>query len=131
MNRCRSLPAAIAAVVVSAVLAACGGDNNNSGAALNPPTITTLSNRADLVSGGDVLVEIKLAAGVAPSSLVVSVNGTDVGAGGSGAPPGPAAYVSGEPGSSWLTPGLDQSQTPFGNSVFSRACCPAVNVVPV
>ena len=78
MNRCRSLPAAIAAVVVSAVLAACGGDNNNSGAALNPPTITTLSNRADLVSGGDVLVEIKLAAGVAPSSLVVSVNGTDV-----------------------------------------------------
>ena len=77
MKRCRSLPAAFAAVVVSAVLAACGGDDNNNGAG-NAPTITTLSNRADLVSGGDVLVEIKLPPVGTASSLKVDVDGVDV-----------------------------------------------------
>ena len=75
MKRCRSLPAAFAAVVVSAVLAACGGDDNNG--AGNAPTITTLSNRADLVSGGDVLVEVKMPPVGSASSLKVDVNGTD------------------------------------------------------
>ena len=76
MKRCRSLPAAFAAVAVSAVLAACGGDDDNG--VVNPPTITTLSNRADLVSGGDVLFEVKLPPGAAASKLKVDLNGTDV-----------------------------------------------------
>ena len=76
MKRCRSLPAAFAAVVVSAVLAACGGGGG--GGTSNAPTITTLSTRADLVSGGDVLVEVKLPPIGAASSLKVDVDGVDV-----------------------------------------------------
>jgi len=76
VKRCRSLPAAFAAVVVSAVLAACGGGGG--GGTSNAPTITTLSNRADLVSGGDVLVEVKLPPIGAASSLKVDVDGVDV-----------------------------------------------------
>jgi len=38
----------------------------------------TLSNRADLVAGGDVLVEIVTAEGAAPSDYRVSLNGIDV-----------------------------------------------------
>jgi len=76
VKRCRSLPAAFAAVVVSAVLAACGGGGG--GGTSNAPTITTLSTRADLVSGGDVLVEVKLPPIGAASSLKVDVDGVDV-----------------------------------------------------
>jgi hypothetical protein len=69
----RSLSAACAAIVISTIVAACGGGDR-------PPsaTITTLSNRADLVSGGDVLVEVKLPDPALATSLNVSVNGTDV-----------------------------------------------------
>jgi len=47
-----------------------------------PPwlTIRTLSNRADLVSGGDALVEIARSDGGTVSGLTVSVNGSDAGA---------------------------------------------------
>ena len=74
MNWCRSLPAAFAAVVISTVLAACGGDDNRPAAA----TITTLSNRADLVSGGDVLLQVTLPDPSLAPSLKVTANGTDV-----------------------------------------------------
>ncbi|TMD10689.1 MAG: hypothetical protein E6J02_00145 [Chloroflexi bacterium] len=40
--------------------------------------VKTLSNRADLISGGDALVEIVLPAGVSPTGLAVSLNGRDV-----------------------------------------------------
>jgi uncharacterized tannase-like protein DUF6351 len=40
--------------------------------------INVLSNRADLVSGGDALVEVVLPDGVAPSSVRVTVDGRDV-----------------------------------------------------
>jgi hypothetical protein len=74
VNRSYALPAAFAAIVISTVLAACGGDNNNNnpGAA---PQIVTLSNRADLVSGGDALVEIKLPAALA-ADMRVSLGST-------------------------------------------------------
>jgi hypothetical protein len=76
VQRSRSLPAAFAAAVVSSLLAACGGGGDGGS---NAPTITTLSNRADLISGGDALVEIKLPAFVGASSgLKVDVDGTDV-----------------------------------------------------
>jgi hypothetical protein len=42
------------------------------------PQIVVLSNRADLVSGGDALVEVVLPARVDPSTVRVSLNGTDV-----------------------------------------------------
>ena len=43
-----------------------------------PAEILVLSNRADLVSGGDALVQINLPDKVAPSSVHVSLNGSDV-----------------------------------------------------
>ncbi len=41
-------------------------------------TITTLSQRADLVAGGDVLVQIDLPAGATTQGLVVDVGGRDI-----------------------------------------------------
>lgn len=43
-----------------------------------PLEISTLSNRADLISGGNALVEIRLPANVDPLSLRVRLNGQDV-----------------------------------------------------
>jgi hypothetical protein len=42
------------------------------------PHIVVLSNRADLVSGGDALVQVALPARVDPSTVRVSLNGSDV-----------------------------------------------------
>ncbi|HEV7578229.1 MAG TPA: DUF6351 family protein [Caldimonas sp.] len=73
----RSL-AAFAAAFASFVLFGCGGDNNGP-----PPTsgtmLTTLSNRADLVSGGSALVEVQMPSGsVRPASLKIDRDGTDI-----------------------------------------------------
>src|SRR5215831_13613479 len=46
-------------------------------AAAEPLTIATISSRADLVSGGDALVEIRSAAGAA-ARVTVTANGRDV-----------------------------------------------------
>ena len=40
--------------------------------------LRTLSNRADLISGNDALVEVVLATGTQPSAVRVSLNGADV-----------------------------------------------------
>src|SRR2546429_8870158 len=40
--------------------------------------IVTLSNRADLISGGDALVEVRVPKGVAPNQGRLSLNGRDV-----------------------------------------------------
>lgn len=40
--------------------------------------IRTLSSRADLVSGGDALIEVRAPAGTQPSQLTVTLNGRDV-----------------------------------------------------
>ena len=72
---------ALSAGSLAAGLASCGGSDDQ-GAAAPPPksigTVKVLSNRADLVSGGDALVEIVPAAGVDASALKVDVDGTDV-----------------------------------------------------
>ncbi|PYM17782.1 MAG: hypothetical protein DMD81_07880 [Candidatus Rokuibacteriota bacterium] len=47
-------------------------------AAATPLQIKVLSNRADLISAGDALVEIVLAPGVLPSAVQVDVDGRDV-----------------------------------------------------
>ena len=68
------------AAAFSLALSACGGDDDDNPAPASGLTIQTLSNRADLVSGGSVLVEVKMpasAASAATSQLRVSVNGND------------------------------------------------------
>ena len=47
-------------------------------AAAPTPQISVLSNRADLISGGDALVEIKLPQGIKPSLARVALDGVDV-----------------------------------------------------
>ena len=68
---------AMAALCASALgigLAACGGhDHDRTGT-----TVHTLSNRADLVSDGSVLVEVDLPDGAQASRLKVDVDGVDV-----------------------------------------------------
>jgi hypothetical protein len=46
--------------------------------AATAPTIQVVSNRADVISGGDVLVQVAPPAGVSASKLRVRLNGTDV-----------------------------------------------------
>ncbi len=69
-----TLAARWAALGALALLAAC----NSSDPLPGDTTITTLSNRADLVSGGSALVEISLPAGANASSLVVDLDETNV-----------------------------------------------------
>ena len=59
---------------LSLTLAGCGGDFTP----LAGMTIQTLSNRADLVSGGTALVEIKLPAAAIAAQLRVDLDGADV-----------------------------------------------------
>jgi hypothetical protein len=54
-------------------LAPVGGGNNG-----GQPHIVVLSNRADLISGGDALVQVELPARIDPSTVRVSLNGHDV-----------------------------------------------------
>lgn len=64
-----------AVLVLSAcILAACGGGGHD-----EPPVqIRTVSNRADLVSDGNALMEVVLPAGASASGLSVTVDGRDV-----------------------------------------------------
>src|SRR5664280_2978657 len=70
--------AAIAAFCVA--LASCGGSDNNN----TPPpplsgtSLKVLSTRADMVSGGDALMEVTLPTGASAAMLKVSVGTTDV-----------------------------------------------------
>jgi hypothetical protein len=75
----RLLAAAHVAALASIVLSACGGSDDNPNV---PPTsgmtITTLSNRADLISGGSALVELRTPGFILPASLKVDRDGTDI-----------------------------------------------------
>src|SRR5512140_2103040 len=72
-GRVHFLRALAALVIVTVALAGCGSDNAPSATA----EIRTLSNRADLVSGGDALVEI-VTPESNPAGLQVKLNGNDV-----------------------------------------------------
>ncbi|MEA2492955.1 MAG: hypothetical protein QOJ29_866 [Thermoleophilaceae bacterium] len=50
----------------------------SSALAASTPEIKVLSNRADLISGGDALVEVVAPAGASAASLSVALNGSDV-----------------------------------------------------
>lgn len=76
--------AAAAVVLSSAWLTSCGDGGGDAGVAVPPPPATdaiamkTLSNRADMISDGDALVEVVLPAGVAASDVTMDLNGTDL-----------------------------------------------------
>ena len=72
----RNLAASAASAALCVVLAACGGDYN--APPLAGTTVQTLSTRADMVSGGSALVEVKLPVGASASVLKVSLGSTDV-----------------------------------------------------
>jgi len=73
----RKLAACAASAALCVVLAGCGGDDSTT-PALTGTTVQTLSTRADLVSGGSALVEVKLPAGASATVLKVSLGSTDV-----------------------------------------------------
>ena len=63
-------------LAATAALAASGCDSTSSSTATTPPPqpvpqIQTLSNRADMISGGDALVEIVLPPGAKPEALQI------------------------------------------------------------
>ncbi len=60
-------------VLLATGFIACGA-----GAAVRQPNIVVLSNRADLVSGGDALVELRLPAGYDTAAVTVELNGASV-----------------------------------------------------
>ena len=65
------------------VLASCGGGSGNPAPAAPPSqltgtTLTALSTRADMVSGGDALMEVGLPFGATLATLKVMVGSTDV-----------------------------------------------------
>src|SRR5690348_1335701 len=68
----------LAAALASAgvVLAACGGGGG--GGEGVPLQLRTVSNRADLVSGGDALVEVVAPSGSVLRDLKITLNGNDV-----------------------------------------------------
>ncbi len=70
----RTLLAGSLALAAAALLSACNDDNDV------PVEIKTLSNRADLVSGGDVTVEVLVPTGLVSTGLRVEVGGRDVSA---------------------------------------------------
>lgn len=68
------------AILCLGILSGCGGDGTSAtdSAPRSLGTVKVLSNRADLISGGDALVEVVPAAGVDVSTLKLDVGGTDV-----------------------------------------------------
>lgn len=81
MNTTREFRARIGVLTaIAAALAACGGSDDDNGGGGQAPVaeIRTVSTRADMVSGGDALVEIVLPAGATTAGLRVDVGGRDV-----------------------------------------------------
>ena len=67
----------VARVSAAAVMAAClGGGTAHSASGVQ--ALEVLSNRADLISGGDALVAARLADGINPATVRVDVDGIDV-----------------------------------------------------
>ena len=70
-------------IALASVLAACGGGDSPSPSTTQPATgqvatIQVLSNRADLISGGDALVQLSVPSGGDISKLKIDLNGADV-----------------------------------------------------
>ncbi len=89
MRTDRSVPLLTAMLALTIVL---GGGPSAQSTTSGVVEITTLSNRADLVSAGDVLVEVALPQGAAPADVVERAGADDVAA-------GPTGHTSGQCGS--------------------------------
>ena len=82
----RHLPVVVAMVCGALTLSSCGQGGRVDDAAQRTvaaraaPVLSVLSNRADLISGGDVLIEVALAAPEDADTLQVLLNGEDVSA---------------------------------------------------
>src|ERR1700744_5602016 len=75
----RHSTAGVAALCCALALSACGGDDSDGNATpKSVGTVKVLSNRADLVSGGDALIEVVPDAGVDTTKLKLDVGGADV-----------------------------------------------------
>ena len=72
-----SIRTGTAVLAAAALLQACGGGGDDASSA-SVGSIKVLSNRADLVSGGDALVELVPRSGMDPSQLKLDVGGVDV-----------------------------------------------------
>src|SRR5215813_670124 len=72
MGRRLQIPLVLLIATAAAPLAAAAHDDRND------LEIVTLSNRADLISGGDALVEVRLPKHVSPSKVKVKLNGQDI-----------------------------------------------------
>lgn len=72
--RSQRLLTAFLAAIASIIVSACGGGDDKP---TPGTTVTTLSNRADLVSGGSALVEVKVPGGSRPASLRVDRDGIE------------------------------------------------------
>lgn len=68
--------------IVAVLLASCGGGggspSDSPAQASVPLAFKTLSNRADMISDGNALVELALPAGMTAASVSIDLNGTDV-----------------------------------------------------
>src|SRR5437762_3484564 len=73
---------ATSTLLVVLCLSACGGSSGGSGSQgtglAGADGIEVLSNRPDLVSGGDALVAVALPAGADPSTVRMDLDGQDV-----------------------------------------------------
>lgn len=79
MNFHRIFVAAVSAAATAIAFVACGGgdDPQAAPAPTVAATVKTLSNRADLISGGSALVEVSVPGLTALTTLKVDLNGTD------------------------------------------------------
>ena len=77
MKAMKRLTAWSVCLALPVLLNACGGDDSSS-PPLTGMTVQTLSGRADMVSGGSALVEVKLPTGASATALKVMVGSTDL-----------------------------------------------------
>jgi hypothetical protein len=76
-------PLTLTTLSVATLLAACGGGGGGGEITLPPqasaaPQLQVLSSRADMVTGGDALIDVALPDGATGSSAKVLLNGTDI-----------------------------------------------------
>ena len=68
----------VSGTLLALVLAAAAPVSASASAGSQPGIIHVLSNRADLVSGGDALVSVDLPSGTDPGAVSVTLNGSDI-----------------------------------------------------
>jgi hypothetical protein len=78
MKQLRSRASASGRALLLAALLVAGGAAEAAAALATDLRIEVISNRPDLISGGDALVEVVLPADIAPANVRVQLNGSDI-----------------------------------------------------